>query len=85
MATDLSTDIATQAVEPVTSSGDGQSATARPIADMMLADQYLAAKAAMKNRRRGIQFAQMTNPGCPSDGGGVYPSGGIYPFGGGVG
>jgi hypothetical protein len=66
---DLSDDIAQQAVEPVTSAADGQSATGRAIGEIVQADQYVAGKTAAKKRRRGIRFAKIINPGALSDGG----------------
>ena len=64
---DLSGDIATQAVEPATSSADGQSATARAIGEVIQADQYLAARARVGKRRRGITFSKLVAPGALPD------------------
>lgn len=64
---DLSNDIAQQAVEPISSTADGQSATARSTADMVTADQYLAQKKAAKKRRRGISFTKLVPPGPADD------------------
>lgn len=68
---DLTTDISTQAVEPASSSADGQSASARPIADLITAQQYLDIRAANRKRRRGIGFARLTAPGAADDQGGT--------------
>lgn len=64
---DLSNDIATQAVEPISSTADGQSSTGRSTADIITADQYLAAKTAMRKRRRGVAFTKLTTPGALDD------------------
>jgi antitoxin (DNA-binding transcriptional repressor) of toxin-antitoxin stability system len=66
---DLSNDIAQQAVEPIAAAVDGQSATGRPVADLIAADQYLAGKAAARRRRRGIRFTKLTTPGGLPDNG----------------
>ena len=62
--TDLTDTIATEAVSPSSSSADGQSASARPIGDLIKAQQFLDAKAALKKRRRGITYTQLTTPGA---------------------
>jgi hypothetical protein len=67
-ANDLATDIAQQAVEPASTTSDGQSATGRPVADLIAADQYLAQKAARAKRRRGIYFSQLVTPGAGGGG-----------------
>lgn len=72
---DLTDDILAQAVEPVASASDGQSATGRPIGDMIQADQYAATKAAARKRRRGLRFSKLLNPGALSDGGNAHTSG----------
>ncbi len=69
--TDLSDAIATEAVAPSSSSADGQSASGRPIGDIIKAQQFLDAKAAMKKRRRGVLFTKLTTPGAVSDCGGA--------------
>jgi hypothetical protein len=71
MATDLSADIASQAIEPASASADGQIASARPVADLILADQYLAGKVALKRKARGIQFSKLIPPAAYSDQGGT--------------
>lgn len=66
---DLSSDISAQAVEPVTASTDGQSATGRSIAELVTADQYTAGKPAAKLRRRGLRFTKLIPSGPMPDGG----------------
>lgn len=78
---DLSGDIAQQAVEPVTVTADGQTSTARPVGELVQADQYGAAKPAAKKRRRGLRFSKLINPGPLSDGGAATGAG--DPFAGG--
>lgn len=82
MATDLSGDIAQQAAEPVTVSADGQTTTARPVADVIAAQQYLDARAAVRKRRRGVLFTKLVAPGALDDGG--RAAGAVAPFGGGI-
>jgi hypothetical protein len=67
--TDLTSDIAQQAVEPASSSGDGQSASGRSIGDLIKAQQFLDARVALRKRRRGITMTQLTTPGANDDGG----------------
>ena len=74
--TDLSGDIAQQAVEPINSVADGNANTGRPVADLIAADRYLAAKAAMRRRRRGLLFTKLTPP--PAFPGGGPPCGGGF-------
>lgn len=46
---DLSDQIEQAASDPASASSDGQAATARPIADLIAADQYLKSQAALAN------------------------------------
>lgn len=62
-APDLSTTITTAAGSPSAASNDGHSATARPIGDLITADQYLAVKAAMSTRRRGLRYSRIMSTG----------------------
>ena len=78
---DLSDLISTEAASPASAASDGQSASARSIGDIIRADQYVANKAAMRKRRRGITFTRLTSPGPIDDQGGTYSP---PPFGGGV-
>lgn len=68
-ANDLSSDIASQAVEPVSHSGDGVSTSGRPIGDLIKAQQFLDAKVAARKRRRGMVSTQLTTPPALDDGG----------------
>lgn len=77
---DLSDDIATQAVGPSSASVDGRSATARPVADLIAAQQFLDAKAAVAKRRRGVTLTKLVAPGALDDCGRA----GTPPFNGGV-
>jgi hypothetical protein len=78
--TDLTDVIAEEAASPSSSASDGQSATGRPLADLIAADRYLAAKAAAQSRRKGLTFSKLIPPGTLPDGGCVIG----VPFGGGV-
>jgi hypothetical protein len=49
--TDLASTIAQAATEPASATGDNGSATNRPLAELILADQYLAGKT-----KRGFGF-----------------------------
>lgn len=64
---DLTSDIATQALEPSSVSADGQSASARPVADLVTAQQFLDARSAMRKRRRGVTFTKLVPPGAACD------------------
>lgn len=76
MPTDITSDIATQAVEPSSSSADGQSASARPIADLITAQQMLDNRIALRKRRRGIGLTRFTAPGACDDMGGTLSGSG---------
>lgn len=67
MATDLTPQIEQAAADPQSASVDGQSATARPMADLIAADQYVASKASMATRRRGLRFSKILPSGPVSD------------------
>jgi hypothetical protein len=64
---DLTTTIETEAALPASSSADGQSASARPIGDLIKAQQFIDAKAVLKKRRRGLLFTKLVTPGAASD------------------
>lgn len=66
---DITGDIETQAVEPISVSADGQSASRAPTADLIKAQQFLDSKAAVRKRRRGLLFTKLTPPGPASDSG----------------
>lgn len=76
---DLSTDIAQQAVEPVSVTADGQSTTARGIGELLVAQNALDARLNRNKRRLGLTRKRMVSPGC-LDLEGAY----IPPFNGGV-
>lgn len=77
---DLTTDIAQQAVEPVSVTADGQSTTGRSISDLLLAQNALDARANRKKRRLGIISRTLVSPGCLDIEGRANP-----PFSGGAG
>ncbi len=83
MPIDLSAQIEQAAADPQSATSDNQSATARPIADLIAADQYLAAKAAIGLKYRGIRMSKILPAGPVSDmngsrvGGGFNTSGGL--------
>jgi hypothetical protein len=81
-STDLSADIAQQATEPVAVTADGQSTTGRGVADLIAAQQFLDARAALAKRRRGMLMTQLTTPGPVHDGGAAVSP--VPPFGGGI-
>jgi len=62
MASDLTEQIEQAAETPAAASQDGRSATARPIADLIAADKYLASKEAASRGMSGVLFQQMKSP-----------------------
>jgi hypothetical protein len=60
--TDLTGSIAQQAVEPIASTADGQSNTGRTIAELIAANNYIAACVAAKSKRRGLLFTKLLAP-----------------------
>jgi hypothetical protein len=70
--TDITTTIASQAVEPASASADGQSASARPVTDLIAAQQFLDNSVARQSRRRGIMYSKLIPPGALSDCGQPY-------------
>jgi len=68
VANDLTQTIATAAATPAAAASDGQSATSRPIADLIAADQYLAGRVAAGNRQRGLSFSKIIKAGTMPDG-----------------
>lgn len=64
---DLSDTIEAAAALPASASVDGQSVTHRSVADLVAIDQYLAAKEAVRKRRRGVAFTKLIAPGALSD------------------
>lgn len=64
MATELESEIQSNAEGPSQVSGDGQSVKTHAIKDQIEADRYLAANAAVRGRRRGIQLTTLRPPGA---------------------
>jgi hypothetical protein len=60
MANDLTAELVQAATDPQSQTADGQTAVAKRAADLILLDQYLAAKSA--NQRRGLRFNRMIGP-----------------------
>lgn len=63
MADDLEQTIRDAAETPAQAIIDGQSATARPLKDLIEADQYLAGKTAATSPSRGLRFSKFVPPG----------------------
>lgn len=61
---DLTDDINDQVLEPLSSTADGQSATGRPIDDLIKVDNRNRAIAAAAKRRRGMMFSVFRTPGA---------------------
>lgn len=61
--TDLSTEIATAATTPKSVQNGDQKAESRPVADLIAADKYLAAKTAVATNPRVI-FNKLVPPGA---------------------
>lgn len=76
---DLNEHVVKQAAKPVSSSTAGQSATARPIGEVIDAIVFDQQRKAMAKRRRGIRFTKIIPGGPLSDGGRAS-----QPFDGGV-
>jgi len=61
---DLAETIEEAAASPAAATVDGNSATARPIADLIDADRYLASKQAVRqNPRLGMRITRAVPPG----------------------
>jgi hypothetical protein len=70
--TDLSPQIQQAANDPLSASADGQSATARSMADLILAETYLASRAAAtRPKSRGLRFTKLSPAGCFPDANGT--------------
>lgn len=78
---DLNEQIVKQAAKPSASSTAGQSATARPIGELIDAQVFDQQRKAMSKRRRGARFTKFIPGGPLSDGG---RASGAQPFDGGV-
>jgi len=76
----LNDTIATVAAQPASSSNDGQSASAHPLAALNATANRLAQVAAVKKRRRGISFTKLVTPGALPDNGraGAFDSPSYY-------
>ena len=57
--TDLAPTIETAAGNPLSVTSDGLSVTAQPIAGMIQADRYAAAKQARSTKGRGLMFSKL--------------------------
>lgn len=62
--TDLTETISTAAAKPAKAASDGQSVDARPLAELIEADRYLAEKAARSSPKRGLRFNKLVPPGA---------------------
>lgn len=62
--TDLGDTIADAASTPSSASSDGQSVSARPLADIVEADRYLRSKEAASKPGRGLRFTKLRPPGA---------------------
>lgn len=63
--------ITTAIADPASASSDGQSATSRSASDLIALLNYAATLTTIGNRRRGIRYTRMTNPGALTDSGRV--------------
>ena len=70
---ELADAIVDDALDPVASASDGQSATGRPVADQILATKHAAAARAGRRRLRGVAITQLITQGPHDDGGRVVP------------
>lgn len=61
---DLSNQIAQNAGAPRRAQGDSGSMEQHSLPDQIAADRYLASKAAMKSRRKGLRFVKFISPGA---------------------
>ncbi len=83
MATPTET-IVTAITDPASASSDGQSVSSRSASDLIMLLNYAATLATIGNRRRGIRYNKMTNPGTIDACGAFYVDdrfngGGFYP------
>jgi len=60
-------DIEAAAASPKAASADGVSMTAHSLPDLIAADKYARAKAAGRNKYRGLRFARFVPPGTTSN------------------
>jgi hypothetical protein len=61
---DLSSNIVSAVTGPQSATADGVSVTQQKAADLIAADQYLAAKAAAASKSRGLRFSVLVPPGA---------------------
>lgn len=61
---DLSSNIAANAAAPRRAQGDTGSMEQHSLPDQIAADKYLAAKAAMSSKRKGLRFFKFISPGA---------------------
>lgn len=64
---DLLPNIAQAGADPLSSTSDGQSATARSAQDLIALDRYQKAAAAASLTRRGLRFSKLIPAGPASD------------------
>jgi hypothetical protein len=70
VATDLTSNIVANATSPQSTTTDGTTTVSQSIEQQVLADQYLAARAARKARGRGLYFSRLVMGGQVSGLGG---------------
>lgn len=64
---DLATTIEAAANRPLSASVDGLNVNSRPITDLIAAQNYLDARAAVRKRRRGVVYSRLITPGTVDD------------------
>jgi hypothetical protein len=64
VADDLNETIRKNAEGPAKVAGDAGSVEQHKLADQIEADKYLASKAAVQSKRRGLQFNKLVPPGA---------------------
>jgi hypothetical protein len=64
MAENLEDEIADNASGPKRAKGDMGEVEQHSLKDQIAADQYLAAKAAARTRKRGLRFTKLVPPGA---------------------
>lgn len=64
MADNLEEEILDNASGPKRAKGDQGEVEQHSLKDQIAADQYLAAKAAAANRKRGLRFTKLVPPGA---------------------
>lgn len=63
MASDLENQIRENATGPKRAKGDSGEIEQHPLKDQIEADKYLASKAAVKSKRKGLRFTKLVPPG----------------------